>query len=151
MNTVIASPRFEIVLPPPPRHEIVRDNATGLMWPVEISPKHLTFAEAEKYIADLNAKKYHGFDDWRLPTRVELLTLVDDTRCDPAIDADAFPGTPSEYFWTSTDYTDDKKNYAWIVNFYDGGSGIVSRNGSDRVRAVRGPARQFSASLDRKE
>lgn len=134
--------RFEKIIPaPPPNHEIVRDNATGLIWPVEFSAKRLTFAEAERYVAELNAKKHCGFDDWRLPTRVELLTLVDDTRCDPAIDTDAFPGTPSEYLWTGTDYAGAKKNYAWVVHFHCGSSDIGYRyDASYRVRAVRGGA-----------
>lgn len=138
-NAIVRAVRFEKIIPvPPPNHEIVRDNATGLMWPVEFSPKRLTFAEAEKYVAELNAKRHCGFDDWRLPTRVELLTLVDDTRCDPAIDTDAFPGTPIEYFWTGTDYAgDNKNNYTWLVHFYGGGSGLSGRYDSNRVRAVR--------------
>ena len=144
-----AQPRFDKIVPtPPPKHEVVLDNVTGLMWPVEFSSKRLTFAEGEKYIAELNANKHCGYSDWRLPTRAELLTLVDDTRCDPAIDTDAFPGTPSEYFWTGTDYAGDKKNYAWVVYFHYGHSYLHHRDGNYRVRAVRGPARQSSASLD---
>lgn len=81
----MTTPRFEKVIPtPPPKHEIVRDNATSLTWPVEFSSSRLTFEQAEKYIATLNADKYQGFDDWRLPTRVELLALIDDTLHNPA-------------------------------------------------------------------
>ena len=35
-----------------------------------------------------------GHDDWRLPTRIELVSLVDFTRSSPAIDVQAFPDTP---------------------------------------------------------
>ena len=117
------------------------------MWSPEFSAKRLTFADAHKHIAELNAKKHCGFDDWRMPTRSELMSLVDETRCNPAIDPDAFPGTPSESFWSSTEYAGDKKNYVWIVSFLDGYSYICLRNYGNRVRAVRGPARQSSASL----
>jgi len=141
--------RFEKITPtPPPKHELVFDRETGLTWPVEFSVERLTFAQAEKYIAELNAKRHCGFDDWRMPTRVELLTLVDDTRHSPAIDSDAFPGTPSEYFWTATPYAADPKTYAWVVGFGGGYSLYDNRGSSGRVRAVRGPARQFSASLE---
>lgn len=129
--------RFEkITLVPPPKHELVRDTATGLTWAVAFSER-LTFEQAEQYIAALNSRKHCGFDDWRLPTRVELLTLVDDARCDPAIDTDAFPGTPSEHFWTSTDYAGDRKNYSWVVDFGFGYASIGDRAYKNRIRAVR--------------
>ena len=68
--------------------------------------------EAEK----LNVE---GGTNWRLPTRKELEALVCN-KCDrPKIDADAFPGTSSEPYWTS-----EPNNYApvhnWSVNFFTG-------------------------------
>lgn len=132
--------RFEKIVPvPPPKHEIVRDNATGLEWQAMCFDKRMTWKEATKACEELHLG---GHDDWRLPTRAELLALVDDTRCNPTIDTDAFPGTPSEWFWTSTAYADDPDTYAWIVDFSNGYSSVGYRDGDGRVRAVRGPARQ---------
>src|SRR5262245_10302592 len=129
------SPRFEKIIPvPPPKHEIVRDNVTGLEWQAIPFDKRMTWAEAEKACAAL---RLGGHDDWRLPTRAELLTLVDDTRHNPAIDTDAFPGTPSEWFWTATPYAADPKSYAWVVYFDGGNSDDGYRGGGYRVRAVR--------------
>jgi len=142
------SARFEKIIPaPPPKHKLVFDRETGLTWPVEFSAKGLDDEQTERYIADLNARKHGGFDDWRVPTRVELLTIVDDTRHSPTIDADAFPGTPSAWFRTATPYAADPKTYAWFVLFGLGASGDGHRDGVGRVRAVRGPSRQSSASL----
>lgn len=144
------STRFEKITPtPPPAHEIVRDALTGLEWSVEFSAERLTFAQAEAYIAELNAENHLGYRDWRFPSRVELLSIVDDTRHSPAIDTDAFPGTASEWFWTATPYAADPKSYAWVVRFSNGHSCESRRGYTYRVRAVRGPARQFSASLER--
>lgn len=132
--------RFEKIIPvPPPKHELVRDTTTGLMWAVAFSDS-LDYAGALAYIAKLNAEKYLGYDDWRMPTRVELLTLVDDTRYAPAIDTDAFPGTPSEWFWTDTPHAKTQKGFAWIVHFLSGHSGIDHHSDNYRVRAVRGGA-----------
>ena len=136
-------PRFEKVIPAPPP-EIVRDNATGLEWQAVPFPESMTWAEAEKACAALRLGEH---DDWRLPTRAELLTLVDDTRNSPAIDVEAFPGTPSAWFWTATPYAYDPKNYAWFVHFFNGNSCSGLRNYTYRVRAVRGPSRQSFASL----
>lgn len=76
-------------------------------------------------------------EGWRLPTRAELLSLVDDTRYDPAIDSTRFPDTESAAYWTSTPFASDP-SFAWIVDFYDGYASYYHRNGSYAfVRAVR--------------
>jgi hypothetical protein len=125
--------RFEkIVIVPPPQHEIVRDSVTGLEWQAVAFDKKMTWKEAEKACRDL---RLGGHSDWRLPTRVELLTLVDDTRFNPAIDTDAFPNTPSDWFWTSTPYAPNPTDYAWVVDFGGGGSLNVNRGSYNRVRA----------------
>jgi hypothetical protein len=74
---------------------------------------------------------------WRLPTRAELLTLVDPTKYNPAIDATAFPSTPSDYFWSSSAYAGSSGN-AWYVYFYNGYSNNVDvTSNTYRVRCVR--------------
>src|SRR5690606_40892805 len=69
------------------------------------------------------------FDDWRLPTRAELVTLIDDTRRDPAIDPDLFPGVKPRWHWTSTAAAWSSAS-AWLVGFYYGYVGN-SRRGSN--------------------
>jgi hypothetical protein len=57
------------------------------------------------YVAVLNAAGLCGFHDWRLPTRRELLSLVNFGRSDPAFDTSAFPAQPistNAFYWTST-------------------------------------------------
>jgi hypothetical protein len=62
---------------------VVLDRVTGLMWQREaLAPN--AFAEAE---AGCSALDLAGFCDWRLPTRIELVSLVDFTRAAPAFDA----------------------------------------------------------------
>jgi hypothetical protein len=47
-------------------------SSAGLMWQTEPSTMFSTYEEAEEYVAGL---KLGGFNDWRLPTRNELLSL----------------------------------------------------------------------------
>ncbi len=117
----------------------VIDHVAWLEWQREPFPESMTLDEADKAC---RALQLGGHADWRLPTRIELLTLVDDTRYEPAIDTERFPDTPSTWFWTATPAARNPSEFAWIVDFYDGDSSYVLRDDSYRVRAVRGASRQ---------
>lgn len=99
----------------------------SLEWQAEVPQEPMTWQQAKDYAANLD-------DGWRLPTRAELLTLVDDTRHDPA--CAVFPDCPSDWFWTSTPWAGSSSG-AWVVNFSNG----VAVNGGVgdgyRVRCVR--------------
>ena len=56
---------------------------------------------------------------WRIPSREELVGLVDMARKKPRIDVQAFPQTPSAPFWASRAGSDDNLN-AWLVSFSSG-------------------------------
>ena len=64
-------------------------------------PTGMSWDEAHGYVNQLNARAYAGHADWRLPTVRELVSLVDYTRHDPAIDP-AFEHTVSGYYWSSS-------------------------------------------------
>jgi hypothetical protein len=57
---------------------------------------------------------------WRIPTREELVALVDKKqKKKPRIDVAAFPQTAAAPFWASRAGSDDDLN-AWLVNFSSG-------------------------------
>ena len=62
---------------------------------------------------------------WHLPTVKELLTLVDSTRHEPAIDARIFPVLQGETFWTSTEHLDSRTS-AYLVEFANGEASLSS-------------------------
>jgi len=107
----------------------VTDTRTGLIWKSAVSPSALTWEAAKTYCKELGG----GF---RLPGLKELLTLVDPTRANPCIDPSAFPGTPSDYFWTASPDVVSSGN-AWVVGFYDGTSSSHGISVPNRVRCVR--------------
>jgi len=58
-------------------------------------------------------------DDWRLPNRNELASIVE-TRCHaPAINGDAFPMATSDSYWTNSP-TSELIDQVWVVLFADG-------------------------------
>jgi len=78
-----------------------------------------------------------GYEDWRLPTREELATIVEQCREDPAINVSIFPDTPSTGFWTST-VEDEDEGMSWFVGFFQGLDYPYRQDSAYRVRLVRG-------------
>jgi hypothetical protein len=99
----------------------------NLEWQSDISPKKMTWQEAKDYAASLGG-------GWRLPTREELLTLVDDTKYNPA--CSVFPDCPSDWFWTSTPWA-GSSSFAWFVYFTNGTANYFDVGSYNRVRCVR--------------
>lgn len=115
-------------------HTAVHDAKTGLTWSAEPlqSDKELYHADALKACSSLELL---GKKDWRAPTIEELLSIVDYTRCDPAVDSDYFLG-PYGWTWSST-VAKAPAGYAWHVDLYDGSSLRVGQTDHLHVRAVR--------------
>jgi len=116
---------------PPVRYQAQSDGSvfdayTGLTWQQTPSTHVYTFDGAPAGCAS----------PWRLPSPTELQTIVDDTRYDPAIDLDAFPGGTSDGFWTGLAVA-GSTNTAWYVSFKTGGSDTTSTTALLRVRCVR--------------
>jgi len=116
---------------------VVTDRKTGLEWSAATLPGRHNHADATKACTDLVLGDRTG---WRLPTCDELLTLVDRTRHEPAIDVAAFPDTRSDWYWTSTPWSPSPESYAWFVDFSLGYSFDNARHYlKASVRAVRAP------------
>lgn len=117
-------------------HVAVIDQRTGLMWTAE-DVGTATFRTAPNLIADLNARSFAGFNDWRLPTAEELFALADRSRFNRAIDTAAFPACKGGWYWSSTVYASPPSGYAWVVSFRYGRAFYGHQNSPGRVRAVR--------------
>lgn len=93
--------------------------------------------DTRAFAAAVNALRLCGASDWRVPTRKELLSIVDNSRFDPAIDPSYFPNTASVHFWSSTPYP-EQPNSAWHVYFHYGEAYPNQKANAHPVRLVRG-------------
>jgi len=147
-DTVNAPASFTKIYDAAGAHIITRDELTGLEWSARDIGRFTNATKGSKAAAACAALDLGGHTDWRMPTIEELESIRDRSRCSPAIDTDAFPDCPSDWFWSSTPHAYGPDSYAWFVHFGGGRSHLDDRGYNSRVRAVRGPARQSLASLE---
>ncbi len=141
----LSLPHTALADAPPGRYTVsagtVYDTRTNLTWQQAVptapvvagcSGTSCTQAGAVAYCTGLSLPG----NGWRLPNIRELLTLVDPTKYNPAIDPTAFPSTPLDYFWSSSPYV-GSSGYAWVVSFFNGYSSASDPANPRRVRCVR--------------
>jgi hypothetical protein len=114
--------------------EVVIDPKTKLMWQDDVSVKTVrkTWQGAIDYCAAL---RFAGYDDWRLPKRLELLSITDKSKAKPAIKA-KFANVVSGNYWSSSSFASNA-DAAWTVYFGNGGDGAFSKSNECYVRCVR--------------
>jgi hypothetical protein len=132
-----------------PQDGSLTDNVTGLIWEGTVDPGDYSQDQASRYCV----VKGGG---WRLPTRIELISLLDFSVSNPNPNppSDAAPGsppdpstlhpmingmfrnTPAEKFWTSSHKANDT-TVGWAVGFDFGNTRQKTATDTYRVRCVR--------------
>jgi hypothetical protein len=111
----------------------VSDAVTGLMWLEQ--PTNHTLSSALGYCADLS---YAEHDDWALPTVTELLTLIDESATNPALDPSVFVSVQGLGYYASTDAVIGGTQ-TWTVHIYRGEVFAQTSTSTPHVRCVRRP------------
>jgi hypothetical protein len=114
--------------------DTVLDGVTALTWQRNPPDTMYLWQDAVDYCSGLSLE---GSQTWRMPSRIELLSIVDLSRAGPAINASAFPETRSNKYWAYTIsplvFTDH-----YFVNFASGECDTPSLDGvTAHVRCVR--------------
>jgi hypothetical protein len=114
---------------------MIKDTRTNLMWEdtPHVQESKLTQPKAEKYCNDLILG---GFNNWRLPTIKELLTIVNYKRIEPALLPEFTYIEKESFYWTKTVIADESDAF-WGVNFKRGTSSKASEYYDRYVRCVR--------------
>jgi hypothetical protein len=137
-NYQIAPPVYQVGT------ESVIDQVTLLEW--QKTPASTNNAmEADTYCANLMLA---SFDDWRLPSRLELVSIIDYGQSAPAVSPNTFEMllASSNPFATTTMATtmDDR----WAVNLESGASLLALNSSPSNALCVRGQPLQRSFQLD---
>jgi hypothetical protein len=120
-------------------NQAVRDNETGLVW--ERSPR-ITMSTWSAARGDCANTIIGGRKGWRLPSIVELSSLVDINSPGLALpQGNPFNNVQSAHYWSATVDADPVNTNAWLVLFQTGFV-LTSNKAGDQtghIWCVRGP------------
>jgi hypothetical protein len=138
-------PRFLV------RGDAVHDRWTDLHWCRNANPFEFPYAWTEAFdlVEEMNRTGFNGREDWRVPSRQALFSLVSHQHINPALPSghpfsDVFPG----YYWTDNTCA-RLPNQAWYVHL--GGARVYRgmKSGAYLVWPVAGPRRKSPPPEDR--
>ncbi len=114
--------------------KVVLDKTTDLTWQQSGSEKRMIFADVEQYIRDLNKQHFAGYNDWRLPTLEEVMSLMEPKQSEDGLCINSVFDKTQSKIWTA-----DKESagWAWMVVFNNGNCVHNKVRRSNFVRAVR--------------
>ena len=116
--------------------DVVQDDLAGLEW----QDSNISAEETQNWqeaISYCEALELDNKNDWRLPNKNELITIVDYGENTPAI-SPVFQHTMSNAYWSSTSLK-GYYDYAWVIYFFNGYSyaNFKVENEELYVRCVR--------------
>ena len=98
---------------------VVVDNATGLMWHQSGSDDWMSWDEAKEWVEDLNSEEgYAGYQDWRLPTVDEAVSLLESSEKNGDLYIDPVFSKKQRWIWTGDSKAGSQS--AWFVRFING-------------------------------
>jgi hypothetical protein len=105
-------------LPHPASYDITTDALVALDLVTELMWKRAAndFNDAVAARAACAELELAGYDDWRLPTMIEMFSIVEwsDTAV-PFLDTSVFTGITSDSVWTSTPWAGSPETGAWVM------------------------------------
>jgi hypothetical protein len=112
--------------------KLVIDHTTGLTWQQSGSPNYMMYNSTKEYIKDLNDNHFAGYDDWRLPTLEEVMSLLEPKKYGSLYISKVFDQSQS-YIWTADKISSSDP---WVVYFFSGHCYDDLVDSSNYVRAV---------------
>lgn len=120
--------------------DIVQDKSSGLFWHINANLPGfpLTWKEAFEFIQEINTSRLAGINEWRLPERRELFSLVSHQFINPSLPkGHPFDNVFHGYYWTRTESA-RLFDQAWYVHLGGGKVYRGMKHGSCMVWPVSG-------------
>jgi hypothetical protein len=155
-NTLVNVPIYQ--LSQDATEKTLTDCMTALVWQVE--PATASDLSWDGAVAQCDNLQYAGFSDWRLPSRRELISLLDLGRPGlgngtasvfPAeLDSLVKPAPANPVYWTRSEHAAAPTGGAWAVRLIGSLIEPLSKNSTAEGRAlcVRGPVRYDNPVFD---
>ncbi len=144
LKTDTPSDQFTVV-----DEQFIVDGTTGLMWHRCALGAIWQNVQCVKSVVDqsnwaialslANNSVIASYDDWRLPNRKELESIVDRRCSDPAINTQLFPNFEAGLYWTSTPNS-GRDDASWVVDFSTGAHRNLIKSEPGRGLLVRDEA-----------
>ena len=116
--------------------DVLLDSKTSLTWQDNSDTKDAKrdWNEAVLFCKELSLA---GFDDWRLPIVKELESIIEISKHETN-ENDGFQNIGTDgYYWSGSAH-DERKEFAWMMNFTRGYEYINYKTYKRYVRCVRG-------------
>ena len=125
---------------------IVRDSQTELDWEVKsfdssderFFKRLMTWEEFKNYVGYLNEISYGGFNDWRVPSKHELRSLVNYAGINPAYQKEFFKSVTPDDYWCGENPFGPRPDCAWVMNLNVGSTTAKNQTLQSYGLAVRG-------------
>jgi len=121
----------------------VTDNVTGLMWQQKSDDGAYNWVSATDFCGSLSLA---GHSDWRLPTSMELMSIVHYGKSTPALDTKYFHNVNKKWYWTSSTVANDSNKAYDIIFYRHGYIHFWEKTSESYTRCVRGG--NYSANQD---
>lgn len=126
--------------------DYIFDAKTNLYWEVKsfdsndarYFKKKMTWEEFNgEYIKTLNEKNYGGFNDWRVPSKIEMRSLVNHDKINPAYNTEIFQSLLADNYWCGVSYG-MREDCGWVINLNIGAETTQNKTLKSYAVAVRG-------------
>jgi len=117
------------------RKKVIYDPETKRIWQHGGSRESMWYQQAQNWIKRLNQIGYAGFNDWRLPTLEEAMSLMKNQPANNGLYLDPLFSKTQIWIWTADLSRNGSR--AWVVFFNYGSCYVNLLDFNNYVRAVR--------------
>ena len=101
-NSCVVDKRTGLIWNRDVSQKIYGTGAEGLLWDATAEAGGLADEDIWTYCDTANTAGLSGFSDWRIPTMIEMLTIINFEAPTSLPDTTYFPSFPQDNFWIST-------------------------------------------------